>query len=325
MKDDLLLVTPISAVTAHETAAPANPDWPYKTIDIIMGNKKNRRKESPLHQKKRCKKANAVRAALNPALGSYTSRNKTLIATTNQLRIGAEMGGIQITSIPVVFVINIESRADRWELFNARANSAGLHRDTEIVRVQAAEPSHHMLQKGGEFGAPAKAAVADSIPKQNKCRACVLSHILALKQVENRNITPALICEDDLILTKEGALRQVPLPALAAAVSVGHDPAVTVDAPVAYEWGSKGESLVAVREGGFKSSSAGYLIPTRAKAQAIRKQLEKELREGLCAPMDALLFHPRLLPHQQKSVYLTKLPLFTQDMQSWSNIESKYY
>ena len=73
--------------------------------------------------------------------------------------------------------------------------------------------------------------------KRNKCRACVLSHILALKKLEERKLTPALICEDDLVRTKEDAMRRVPLPALAAVVSVGHNPLVSADAPIAYEGG----------------------------------------------------------------------------------------
>lgn len=293
-----------------------------------MGNKKNQRgrRESPLHQKNRCRKANAVMAALNPPKGTYTSRNKTLIEKQNQLRIGAEMGGIKIASVPIVFVINIKSREDRWNVFKTRANSVGWLGDTMIIQVLAAEPGHSMLQKDGKFGAPAKSAVADSLAKKNRCRACVLSHILALKQVEKERIMPALIC--DLILTREGSLRRVPLPALAAAVSVGHDPEVTADAPVAFSCSDEGsdcESLVAVREEGFKSSAAGYLIETREKARSIRKQLEKALQGGLHAPMDALLFHPRLLQDQHKSVYLTKEPLFAQDVTSWSDIERKYY
>jgi len=292
-----------------------------------MGNKKNRRQrraESSLQKKMRCKKANAVKEALKQnTSGTYISRSKESLANTNRLCIGAAEKGIEIASIPIIFVINIESRTDRWEQFNARANSLTWLRKPKIVRVQAAEPSHIMLQAGGQFGAPAKAAVADSIQKRNKHRACVLSHILALKEAENRNVMPALICEDYLLLTQDGVSRKVPLPALAAAVSVGHDPEVTDSAPVAYEGGCGFESLVAVREGGYKSSAAGYLIPTRPKARAIRTQVEKDLCEGLSGPMDAVLFHPRLLDQQPKSVYLTKTPLFIQDITSWSSIESK--
>ena len=265
------------------------------------------RPESALKKRRRCQAARDVLAALcPPPPGHRINRAAAAASTGLQLGIGVEARGIAINAVRIVIVINLNDRTDRWNQFRCRSDAVDWQRGAEVVRLPAATPSHAMLAKGSEFGAVAKQNVHESIMKRNKCRACVLSHILALKKLEERKLTPALICKDDLVLTKEDAMRRVPLPALAAVVSVGHDPLVSADAPIAYEGGGGEEALVAVRETGYKSSSAGYLVPTRAKGQELRARLEKELRDGLRAPMDNLLFHPRLFEDQPKSVYLIK-------------------
>ena len=152
--------------------------------------------------------------------------------------------------------------------------------------------------------------MAESTIKSDKCRACVLSYIQALIELEKRDLTPALMCEDDLVLTRDNAKLCAPLPAIAVAISVGHDAAMTSDSPIVNRTiDGRGEPLVAVKHGGCKSSSAGYLIPTRAKSQELRMQLEKELRQGLSSPMDALLFHPRLFADQHRCLPYKATPL----------------
>jgi GR25 family glycosyltransferase involved in LPS biosynthesis len=227
--------------------------------------------------------------------------------------------------VAAVYVINLKGRGDRYKKFIEHANTIEWRNDTKIVRVLATEPSHSLLKKGAVFGASAKQSVAESTIKRDKCRACVLSHIQALIELEKRDLTPALICEDDLVLTRDNAKLCAPLPAIAVVISVGHDAAMTSDSPIVNRTiDGRGEPLVAVKHGGYKSSSAGYLIPTRAKSQELRMKLEKELRQGLSSQMDVLLFHPRLFADQHKGVFLTKRPLFVQDPSSWSSIESSH-
>ena len=291
-----------------------------------MGQKKGR-PESKLHRKQRCAAARDARAALrSPPPDTRISRAATEASTKRDLEIGMyARRGIKIASVRRVLVINLPERVDRLEAFTTRANSIPWGPETEVERVPAASPTHHLLQPGEEFGAPAATAVAGTLPKRNRCRACALSHIFALQEVERRNMTPALICEDDLILTMEGAMRRVPLPAFAAVVSVGHHSAMTTDAPAVYGGNEEIEALVPVKTGGYKSSAAGYLIPTRAKAQELRKRLEAALRKGLDAPLDGILFHPRLFEDATTQVYLTKEPLFSQDLTSFSSIEGRHY
>jgi len=293
-----------------------------------MGQKKNRRRaESKLHRKQRCGAARDARAALRaPPPDTPISRATAEAFTRHNLKIGVYAPGITVASVPLVLAINLSEREDRWEAFKSRADCIRWESNTKVDRVRAASADHHLLQEGKEFGAPAAIAVAGTSSKRNRCRACALSHILALREVENRNLTPALICEDDLILTMEGAMRRVPLPAFAAAVSVGHHSAMTTDEPVVYGGDEETEALVSVKTGGYKSSAAGYLIPTRAKAQQLRKRLEAALRKGLDAPLDGILFHPRLFADDEtKRVYLTKEPLFSQDLTSFSSIEGRHY
>ena len=196
------------------------------------------RPESALKKRRRCQAARDVLAALcPPPPGHRINRAAAAASTGLQLGIGVEARGIAINAVRIVIVINLNDRTDRWNQFRCRSDAVDWQRGAEVVRLPAATPSHAMLAKGSEFGAVAKQNVHESIMKRNKCRACVLSHILALKKLEERKLTPALICEDDLVRTKEDAMRRVPLPALAAVVSVGHDPLVSADAPIAYEGG----------------------------------------------------------------------------------------
>lgn len=292
-----------------------------------MGNKRNKRqKETALAARRRCKAASDVRSALRcPPIMGHSSRSKAASEAMAVLGTGIHAKGITVGSVRSIFVINLDCRQDRMKKIEQRINSLVWHEQPpKIFRVPAADPNHPLLERAAKYGAAAKYSVANSLDKRNKCRACVLSHILALLKLENVNLTPALICEDDLILTEEKMKMIVPLPARAVAVSVGHDPAVTLDSPIVYEImsGAYSAPIVAAKERGYKSSSAGYLIQTRKKSQELRQQLQKELSQGLSAPMDALLFHPRLFEGSYKGVYLTKEPLFTQDSNSWSSIES---
>ena len=133
---------------------------------------------------------------------------------------------------------------------------------------------------------------------QGVCRMCTRNRLTknSSRQVSN--------------LTRDNAKLCAPLPAIAVAISVGHDAAMTSDSPIVNRTiDGRGEPLVAVKHGGYKSSSAGYLIPTRAKSQELRMQLEKELRQGLSSPMDALLFHPRLFADQHRCLPYKATPL----------------
>ena len=226
-----------------------------------------------------------------------------------------------VKNMRAVFVISLVDRTDRLDAFSRRYAAIDWHPDTRFVHVVVADPSHSSLQSDGDFAAPARSSVDSTSRRQDRHRACALSHILALQKAETLRLCPAMICEDDLQLTKEGALRRVPLPSTAALVSVGHDAAVTASAPIAYS-PENAEALVAAKERGPKSSTAAYVIPTRPKSAELRGRLELELRAELRAPLDAILFHPRLFENHTHSVYLTKKPLFVQDPTSWSSIQS---
>ena len=272
-----------------------------------MGNKnRKKRTESRWRKKQRCQAAQKVRQALNKK-PSTNSRQAALNLRMHQLSMGRDVEGIQISALRCLTVINLNNRDDRLKSFMQRANTVEWKYPNNIVRVSAVGPDHPNLMEGSELYLRPRASVAqESSLKQRKIMACVLSHISALRELERLNLWPAMVCEDDLMLTNDGAKRIVPLPALAAAISIAHDPAVTNDSPTVFCGDDDTESLVATKESGYKSSSAGYLIHTRIKCRELCKRLTSELQQGLRAPMDGLLLHPRLFGDSPMEVLLTK-------------------
>lgn len=288
-----------------------------------MGNKsRKKRTESRWRKKKRCQAAHDVKEALNKK-PSTNSRQAALNLRIHQLGMGRDVEGIQISALRCLAVINLDNRDDRRKSFMQRANGVDWKYPINIVRVSAVGPDHPNLTEGNELYLPPRAPVAlESSLKQRKIMACVLSHIHALRKLERLNIWPAMVCEDDLILTNDGAQSTVPLPALAAAISIAHDPAVTNESQTVFLGDDNTEALVATKENGYKSSSAGYLVHTRIKCRELCKRLNSELQRGLRAPMDGLLLHPRLFADTQTEVLLTKKTIFKCDTNSWSSMET---
>ena len=194
----------------------------------------------------------------------------------NEMKIGTRAEGVHLKSVPSVFVINLEHRSDRMLKFCENAGTAGYDVCAQVFRVSAASPKHESLRPGGQFAAPAKRSVDATANKRNMHRACCLSHIFALTMAANARAFPALMCEDDLVLTKEGASKCVPLPMSAAMVSVAHHNVVSCNSLVKFQRAGS-EAIVPICEDYFKSSLAGYLVPTKHKYVVFCDKLAKDL------------------------------------------------
>ena len=283
------------------------------------------RKESPLQKKRRMAAARAAKSSYAARTQLQSQRHSRAAMSSlkdDEMKIGTRAEGVHLKSVPSVFVINLEHRSDRMLNFCENAGIAGYDVCAQVFCVSAASPKHKSLRPGGQFAARAKLLVNATPNKRNMHRACCLSHIFALTMAANARAFPALICKDDLVLTEEGASKCVPLPMSAAMVSVAHHDVVSRNSSVKFQQ-TGSEAIVPVREVGFKSSSAGYLVPTKHKCVVLRDKLAKELEDGLRAPVDAILFHPRLFQESNFHVYLTEEPVFVQDVESPSDIGTK--
>lgn len=167
-------------------------------------------------------------------------------------------------NICAVFVISLEDRNNRLDVFTSQYDAINWDRVTKSVRVTATYPPHPTLQPGGDFAALTGSLVASNRPNQYRFWASTLSGIMVLRKTESHCLYPAVISKDDLKLTNEGAQLWVPLPSTMVLVIVCHDVAVTTDAPVTYN-PENTEALVSAKEYGFKSSCAAYLIQTCSK------------------------------------------------------------
>ena len=67
---------------------------------------------------------------------------------------------------------------------------------------------------------------------------------------------------------------------------------------------------MAAREYEYKSLCAVYLTPARDNAAMLHKRLEPEVRRGLRATLNGILYHPQLVENHTQCVYFTKYPLF---------------
>ena len=129
-----------------------------------------------------------------------------------------------------------------------------------------------------------------------------------------------MFCEDDVVIEKESRNLTIPLPISALIVSLGHDKPTTDDSTVRIS--GLHFDLVMAKEGGIKSSTSAYIAPTRPKCQQLRKIIATALVSGLPAPLDGVLFNSRYTDNIELNGFLTKPPMFFQDSDSWSSIQS---
>ena len=274
--------------------------------------KQKKRRESSLHRRRRLAQARSGREAASAVRASSSQRQSRSSATTELPHFHFNM-----SSIKAIFYINLDGRGDRKVAFERRLAS---WTGTQVHRIQAVDPTHELLQVGAKFGIPTKPTIDNTKAKRECHKACVLSRILALQQLERNNVFPAMVCEDDVVIEKESRNLTISLPISALIVSLGHDQPTTDDS-IARIRGLHFD-LVMAKEGGVKSSTAAYIVPTRPKCQQLRKIIATALCSGLTAPLDGILFNSRSTDNIDLDVFLTKPPMFFQDSDSWSSIQS---
>ena len=154
------------------------------------------------------------------------TRSSAAFAAAASAQAGLHAEGIGTEDLEVVVVINLAVRRDRRSAFEERFRKMKRMKRCQVVMVAATTPEDVLneglpLVSAQRYGGP--------LTKRAAITATVLSHARALRELARIDRFPALVAEDDLVLTPSWPKR-LPIPA-GTIVSIAHHPEVSTADP----------------------------------------------------------------------------------------------